>query len=84
MKEIGLVPLFNGISTFVGYSKPKLSWSNNSGTIEPIFKGISPKVNVIERLEFELGYYGVAVQHVNHETINEIDRKKNTKQRKQK
>ena len=29
-------------------------------------KGISPKVNVIAWLEFELAYYDVKVQHVNH------------------
>ena len=29
-------------------------------------KGIGPKMNVIARLEFELVYYEVEVQHVNH------------------
>ena len=29
-------------------------------------KGISPKVNVIARLEFELAYYDVVVQYVSH------------------
>ena len=29
-------------------------------------KGISPKVSVIARLGFELAYYDIAVQHVNH------------------
>ena len=29
-------------------------------------KGISPKVNMIARLELELPYYNVAVQYVNH------------------
>ena len=29
-------------------------------------KGISPKVNVIALLEFELAYYDVAVQHISH------------------
>ena len=32
---------------------------------------ISPKVNVIAQLEFELTYYEVAIQHANHNTINE-------------
>ena len=27
---------------------------------------MSSKVNVIERLEFELAYYDVAVQHISH------------------
>ena len=31
-------------------------------------KSISLKVNVIVRLEFELAYYNVADQHVNHYT----------------
>ena len=29
-------------------------------------KGISPKVNVIARLEFELAYYDVTVHYVSH------------------
>ena len=29
-------------------------------------KGMNPKVNVIARLEFELTYYAVTVQHVSH------------------
>ena len=29
-------------------------------------KGISPKVNVIARLEFELAFYDVAVQNISH------------------
>ena len=29
-------------------------------------KGISPKVNVLAQLEFELTYYDVAVQHISH------------------
>ena len=31
-------------------------------------KGISPKVNVISRIEFELAYSDVTVQHVSHST----------------
>ena len=46
---------------------------NSTGTIQPIAEvigghtfpeGISPKVNVITRLEIELAYYDVAVQFV--------------------
>ena len=29
-------------------------------------KGISPKVNVMARLEFELVYYDVAIQHASY------------------
>ena len=29
-------------------------------------KGISPKINVIVLLEFELTYYDIAVQHITH------------------
>ena len=32
-------------------------------------KGISPKVNIIARLEFELANFEVAVQRVNHYTL---------------
>ena len=31
-------------------------------------KGICPKVNVIARLEFELAFFDVAFEHVNHYT----------------
>ena len=34
-----------------------------------IKKGISPKVNVIVQLEFELAYYNFTVQLVNHYTM---------------
>ena len=33
----------------------------------PSPKGNSPKVNVMARLEFELAYYDVVVQYVNHD-----------------
>ena len=70
-----LVSLFHGISTIVGYSILKLSpWKNTTGNIHPIagmeekrfHKGISPKVNVISRLEFEPAYFDVPIQHVSH------------------
>ena len=32
----------------------------------PLPRGISPKVNIIAQLEFELTYYDIVVQHVNH------------------
>ena len=34
--------------------------------IHSFLKGLSSKVNVIVRLEFELDYYNVAVQYVSH------------------
>ena len=34
--------------------------------IHNFYKGIGPEVNVIARLEFELAYYDVAVQHNSH------------------
>ena len=32
----------------------------------PFPKGISPKVNVLLRLQFELAYYDAIMRHVNH------------------
>ena len=68
--------LFNGISTFVGYQKPNSPLLKNSwGTIKPLIGGIAVKgmnsliplkVNEIARTEFELIYYDVTVQNVNH------------------
>ena len=34
--------------------------------LHAFLKSINPKVNINGRLEFELAYYTVAVQHVNH------------------
>ena len=55
--------------------KPSL-YKNTSDTIQHIasgdkgvhtfLKGISPKVNVIAQLEFELCYFEVSVQYFNH------------------
>ena len=36
----------------------------------PFPKGVSPKVNVIARLEFELAYYDVTIQNVSHYTTS--------------
>ena len=71
--------LFNGISTLVGCLMPKPSfkkeqqwgymadnWDDKRGHTIP--KGICPKVNVIDRLEFELTYYCSALHRVNHYT----------------
>ena len=77
---IGLISLFNGISTFMGHLMPKPSLQkNNSETISPISKrihkggevhifpkGISPKVNQLVRLMFELTYFESAVKHFSH------------------
>ena len=73
-----MVSLFNGKSSFVGYLMQKPSLKKNiSGTIYTIDeekkgedfrfpKGINPKENVIEWLEFEVGFYDVAVQYISH------------------
>ena len=37
--------------------------------LNPLLEDISPKVNEIARLEFELVNYDVVVQHVNHYII---------------
>ena len=69
--ELGLVSLFNGILTFVGYLMPKPSLQNSSNTIKTIAgrirkfltfpNGITPKVNILVRLEFELAYFEAEV-----------------------
>ena len=75
--RFGLVPLFNGISTFVDYLIPKLSlWKMNSDANYLIADGIrgfhvfprniTLKVNVITRLEFELVYFKATVQHFSY------------------
>ena len=64
-----LVSLLNNISTFIGLVMLKLSLKkNNSCTIWPgylegirRFKGFSPKMKLIARLEFKFVYYDVAV-----------------------
>ena len=71
--------LFHGISTFVGYLMPKsplykivvVLFNPHLGDkgVHSFPEGISPKVNVIERLEFELVYFKAAIQHFNHNTI---------------
>ena len=59
----------------MGYLVPKPSlWKNSSGTGEgeirflTFSKGISLKVIVIAWLEFELTFYNVTIQHINHYT----------------
>ena len=37
---------------------------------------ICPKLNVTERLEFELAYYDFAVQHINHNATGNPKKKK--------
>ena len=77
---ICLVSLFNGISTFMGNSMPKLffledqqwyylnhSWVGvwNKG-VHTFSKHISLKVNLIPWLEIELSYFGAEVQHFHY------------------
>ena len=66
MNLYGLVSLFNGISTFVGYLMPKPFFSKNSrGTIYTFPKCICLKVNEIARLQYELAYYDSTVPRFN-------------------
>ena len=70
----GLVSLFNGISTFVGYLVPEeqlwyyltRSWEDKE--VHTFLESICPKRNVIARLEYELAYYNSAVHRFNHYT----------------
>ena len=69
--RIYLISLFNGISTFVDFYNPNLfeeqEWCNLIHRFADTFpNGISPKVNIIARLEFELAYYDVTVQNFIH------------------
>ena len=38
-------------------------------------KDITPKMNVIDQMEFELAYFKARVQHFNHYTLSERERK---------
>ena len=49
------------------------SWKDKGVHIFP--KGIYPKVNVIERLEYELAYYDSAVQRFNHYATKTLPQK---------
>ena len=53
-------------SGITGYLMPKLMGDKGDHNIT---KGISPRLNVIEQLEFELVYCHVAVQHVNRSAM---------------
>ena len=71
---VGLISLFNGISTFVGYLMPEeqqwyyLTHSWEDKGVHTFPKGICPKANVIAWLEYELAYYNSAVHRFNHYT----------------
>ena len=75
--RFGLVSLFKGISTFMGYLMLKQSCRIDNiqriaGSIRGFYtfpRGISLKVNVIEQLEFELTHFEAAVLHFSHYTI---------------
>ena len=82
IRLVGLVSLFDGISTFVGYLMPTQSlWKNKRETIKPIaeagglrgihtfLKGIRPKVKVMAQREFELTHFEASVQHIIHYTL---------------
>ena len=46
------------------------SWANK--VVHSFHKGIRPKVNIIAWLGFELAYYNVAFQHINHYTTETL------------
>ena len=72
MITLTLFPLFvrfwfvyffpRGISAFGGYLMPRTSLQKNDNDTN----SISPKVNIIEQLEFELFFFKAAVQYFNH------------------
>ena len=45
---------------------PKVSLKKNN-RFHTFPKGISPKVNIIVQLEFELAYINVTIQHIGHD-----------------
>ena len=74
---VGLVSLFNGISTLFRLFNAKAilleeqyylthNWKDKGVHTFP--KGICPKVNIIAQLENELAYYNSAVHRFNHYT----------------
>ena len=76
MVWFGLVSLFNGISTFMDcfilveeqwWYYSTYSWGNKRIYTFP--KGISPRVDIIVWLEFELAYKDVRVLHISHCTM---------------
>ena len=81
--SIGMVSLFNGISSLIVYLMPKLSLQKNSNdTVQPIIgeikrvysfpNGISPKLDIIAQIELELAYFKAAVQYFNHNTMDTL------------
>ena len=70
-RYINLRWLFDAKSILV--EKQRLGYSTHSWRkmefILPLPKGISPKVIALARLEFELAYYDVAINHVSHYAI---------------
>ena len=75
--------VFNGISTIMSYLMPNPhmeKYSNDGNStytreekgIHTFPRSICLKVNVIERLKFELVFYDDAVQHVNHYTTESV------------
>ena len=84
VQQIGLVSLFNGISTLFRLFNAKAilqeeqyylthSWEDKG--VHTFSKGICPKVNIIARLENELAYYDSAVHRFNHYTTRTPPRK---------
>ena len=76
-ERLGLVSLFNGISTLFRLFNAKailleeqyyLTHSYEDKGVHTFPKGICPKVNIKARLENELAYYDSAVHRCNHYT----------------
>ena len=73
---IGMFFSFDGVSTFVGYLISKLFLSKITVLLfNPELRklgfhtrtnGISPRVNIIARVEFELTFYEVIIHHICH------------------
>ena len=65
--------MLNGISTFLERRQwYYLTHSRKDKKVYAFPESISLKVNLIARLEFELAYYDVVVQHVNHNTTETL------------
>ena len=55
-----------GVMVMKCYSTFLKAQSSEDKVIHTFLKSIGPKVNLIDRLEFELAYYDVAVEYISH------------------
>ena len=58
--------LFNAKAILVDKSKVVIPFNWKDKRVHAFHEGISSKVNVIARIEFELAFFEVAFQHVSH------------------